>query len=372
MNRCQKLLCINSFYTGLGESALFFLPLYAAYLGATPIQVGFVLASNVFILPLIIFSSTLIKHANPRTVTIGGWIVATFAICTMGIAPNWYWLVLSTALYQLSYLNAPAVRMYEVLASTDEEDLTRLLSLRATVYAIGMLVTPGIAGLIASNWGLRAVYYMATLMYILGTLALYFTKNHGRLPSSQVTGRLPVSSWAVLSFVFLACFSVKIGQDFLPQILETQKGGFNQVGLFGIVSAIGVICTNGLVSLRYKSIHLIHLPFFLVVIGLTLFSSGNPLLAAFFLGGKRVLQPILTAEIGHLYKEESATMYVFYEGTKQTAFALAGITAGWLYGLYSYFPIYIGLILTALCLLLSKTMIRRNKKCVTYSWTQVT
>jgi MFS family permease len=69
------------------------------------------------------------------------------------MAPHWQWMIVGTLLWAVSFAGYPAITAY-VTASHD--DHVGIFGTTFAFFSLGMIVTPGIGGLIATGAGHRS------------------------------------------------------------------------------------------------------------------------------------------------------------------------------------------------------------------------
>src|SRR5512140_211296 len=116
MSRDIKLITLALFLWGGGEGLfIYILPLYMERLGATPSEVGAVLALAAFLTACsFIPGGSLADRFNTKSIMLGGWALGGIASLWMGLAPNWQAFVPAILVYNVSAYCIPAINSYIV------------------------------------------------------------------------------------------------------------------------------------------------------------------------------------------------------------------------------------------------------------------
>ncbi|MBX3014875.1 MAG: MFS transporter [Caldilineaceae bacterium] len=365
-NRDLGLIYLSMFLWGLGAYLYYYLqPLYVTQLGASPAQVGLALGLGSFVVTFLYAPIGLWADRYGRKyVILLGWVMGTLSAFAMTFAPDWRWFTPALAVYVLSNF-AVAVLYGYVTTCTPVERRAEAFALLSSTISLGSIVAPAIGGWIGEQFGLRAVYLTASLIYTGSTLVLLPLRNQAPEPSAnRHSASALLHNRAFLGqilLVFFLFFAIDVGLVLAPKYLEEVRGlTINEIGWLGTWSALGVVVlVYGLSKLRGEGLPALLLSLFLVLVGLILlWLGGNQLwlLAVAFVlnGGNRLIRPSVLVRIGSLLRPENLS---FGLGIQQTAMqlglALSPTVAGLLYARQPSWPLYAGIGSVALMLVVT-------------------
>ncbi|MBN1680091.1 MAG: MFS transporter [Anaerolineae bacterium] len=346
---------------GIGEGMwLFIEPLYVKSLGATPAQTGFVigmwgLGRLLFILP----AGILADRWGPHRLLIPGWYIGVLGVLIMAVAPDWRWAAPGFLVYGISASAIPATNLY--LAQGVRYDPTRrpdlplqsTLTLLWAAYSIGLVVSPGIGGLIGDAVGLRTVFLLSLFWFGLSTAAIRRTRPYPKQdrPPLGYDYRGLLSRWPVfVAFVVitLGFMAVLIGQPLAPQYLEEVRGfSGGLVGAFGSINALGTAAGSILLGrLPAWRGFLACLLLVLLAFGLLLL-TGNVfvvIVAYFILGAHYATRPLAVSVISAYVAEHQRGMAYALVDTLAGLATLVGTNlAGVLYDRNPDWPFMVGM-----------------------------
>ena len=355
VNRDLGLIYLSIFLWGMGSYLYFYLqPLYVTQLGASPEQVGLALGLGSFLVTFLYAPIGLwADRYGRKQIVLLGWSLGTLATFAMTIAPDWRWFTPALAAYALSNF-AVAVLYGYITTSAPVGRRAEVFATLASVGSLGSIVAPAIGGWIGENFGLRAVYLVASIVYTGSTLALVPLSSQPLEPHASRN-----SAWALLRnrgfaghilFVFCLFFATDVGLVLAPKYLgEVRALTLNQIGWLGTWGAIGMmVLVYGLSKLRGEGLRAMLVGLLLAISGLVLLLVGQHLawlVVAFLInGGNRLIRPSLLFRIGRLL---GPTTLSFGLGIQQTAMqlglAVSPYVAGVLYARNPVWPFYAGL-----------------------------
>lgn len=110
MSRDQFLIYLSTLLWGFSMSLFIYIQLlYIAELGATPAQIGLVLALSGLIVPLLHIPIGLWADRHGRRPLVrAGWLLGALATFAIAAAPDWRWVIVRLTAYQLSNFAMPA------------------------------------------------------------------------------------------------------------------------------------------------------------------------------------------------------------------------------------------------------------------------
>lgn len=356
INRDLALIYLSMLLWGFGGYLYFYLqPLYVTQLGASPAQVGLALGLGSFVVTFLYAPIGLwADRYGRKLVILSGWSLGTLAAFGMTFAPDWRWFTPALAIYIFSNF-AVAVLYGYVTTSTPAERRGEAFAMLSTAGALGSIIAPAIGGWIGEQFGLRAVYFTASVMFTLSTLSLFPLTAQPAEPHanrSNATALLRNRAFAMeMLLVFMLFFAVDVGVVLAPKYLEeVQKLSVNEIGWLGTWAAVGMmLLVYTLSKLRGEGARSLLIGLALSITGLllVLFSGNNlTLLAvAFFInGGNRLIRPPMLVRVGRLLGPQTLS---FGLGIQQTAtqlgLAVSPYVAGLLYAQQPVWPLYAGL-----------------------------
>lgn len=375
LKRDQRLMWFSSFLWGFGLSLFLYLqPLYVEHLGASPSQIGLVLgASSIFVTIVYIPMGWWADRYGRKPLILAGWGLGAVSVLAMAFAPDWRWLIPVMALYSFSNFALPAFNGY-LAASETGGNLSRLIAMVNTGPAIGSILSPAVGGWIGEQFGLRAVYFTAGVVFCLSTLVLIFLRPQpvalptttSRTPRQLLRDRTFV--WQMV-FVFLLYFSLEISHIMAPKFLEDVRHlSLGQIGWLGSVASLGVvtlqITLSQLSTERRLSLLLVQL---VALIATAIWLNTSLLffivIAYFIHGYNRLVRPIIAGRISHSL--DSATLsfgYGFYETAFRLGLAVAPYVAGLLYEHSPSWPLLAGIVCLSVTLMLTFTLPTKRKQ----------
>ena len=111
MNRDTRLVALALLLWGFGEGMFLYVqPLYIERLGASPVQIGELLAAMSVVSAVSFLPAGALADRLPRKwVMWGGWVLGLMAILLTGLARTWQGLIPGLLLYSLSAYCMPVI-----------------------------------------------------------------------------------------------------------------------------------------------------------------------------------------------------------------------------------------------------------------------
>jgi MFS family permease len=227
-------------------------------------------------------------------------------------------------------------------------------------WSLGYIFAPGVGSYLATIIGMRQVFYIAFVLFILATAALFFIRSqHATAHSSKLqepsTSFKPkkIFAWALF---FAAIFFITIlFRPCIPQFLkDVYKYDDFHVGIFGSITFFGSFVFAiglGKVGDKWKKTTAILIALLLSVASIGLLVSFREFailaLSSYLMGASYVVWSLMGALIGSLAPEKSRGRWM---SVAQTAALLAAFPApyigGVLYETSSYNPFIIAMTIT--------------------------
>lgn len=322
------------------------LPVYLRELGASPQQLGFMFAGTSLILAFsAIPGGWLADRFERRRLMLIFWVLDTPSMLLVSLAQNWVQAIPGLGLYYAAFIASPIVNAY-LTDATDEQTLGTAFAATYLTFPVALLLGPALGGIIAENFGIRAVLLMSVLFYAASSLMILRLtpqKPHKQMRTShqlaiirrnpQFLGFLSIAALAYLLFNVL-------GRFISPYLVEVGGVSLSQLGLLNTAAALGgllITPLSGYLSDRGYSMLPIWINLGLFGISLLLIGLGQSLLLlamAFTLQGCLYAgRAAIDSMAGNFGKGSSAGIYFgvfgFVVGMAQS---IAPGIGGWLYG----------------------------------------
>jgi MFS family permease len=374
MPRDNKIIRLSLFLWGSGEGLfLYILPLYMERLGATPEQVGSVLAlASLLAAGSLIPGGWLADRFDPKKVMIVGWASGGLASILMGLAADWRAFVPGVIIYNLSLFCVPAINTYVAEISTTS--LEQTLTLNFAAFAAGGILAPFMGGRLSESIGTAPLFLIAAAIFFISTILTSTISSHAehghrssrrahvRILDQLKTMKPSLPFFAQISFV---CFAMSIGSILVANYLGAIGWNIADINTLGGTSqAIGMtILAIGLgrIAARQprRGLLLGQILGFSAMIFLLAPSAASPLpimIGYFLIGSLAPVRELANAQIARQVDRAARGLAL---GVNETLFALArslaSVLAGVLFTIDIRWPIVaalitipIGLLITAL------------------------
>ena len=251
--RDLRLLALSLFAWSAGE-ALFIqvVPLYLHDLGAAPVQIGNILSvANFAAAATMIPAGLLCDRWGAKRVLWFGWLTGVVAGSLMAAASSLWWFALGWVAYAVTLFVVPAVSAYAV---TGRGALLpeRAITMTSASFALGAVLSPLLAGVIAARFGVRSLFFVATAFFVVSTLVMYFVRRQAVPaapgPAQQSNFRALLGDRRFLGFCLLVMVVwsvISVGVPLAPNFLADVRGlSAAQVATLGTFSALGWVGLN--------------------------------------------------------------------------------------------------------------------------------
>jgi len=369
MNRNLLLVALSLFTWGVGEGLfIYFQPIYLQQWGADPLMIGAVFGGMGIAMALSqIPAGYLSDRYGARTLMLLSWILGTASACIMALANSLPVFIIGLILYGLTGSVQAPMNSY-ITNVRGNWGIGRALTFTSGLFNVGAIIGPISGGAIASHLGLKTVYLIAALVFMISTAIIFFAgknlETHQADLESLHSGSLTHNPrfMTFLVMTFLTMFALYLPQPFTPNFLQNQQGlPLTTIGLFGAIGSLG----NAVAMLALG--HLNAVAGFLISQGwLLLFSfiyskAELPVwfgIGYFFIGGYRLCRSMVLAIARSLvHPRQTGLAYGMVETMNAIAVVLAPALAGYLYGLNPYLIYQTALGLTLAVLLLNFGML---------------
>lgn len=354
-------------------------PLYVAALGATPPQIGLVMAAMGISRLLALLPSGLIADkVPPRRMIVGGRLLTVLGMFLFAAAQSWWQLIPAGMILTLGNVSFPAISSTIAESARDERERTRAFTLIYTVGpSLAVMITPAAGGLIAGAISLRAVFVAAGLIgsaavIAFSTITARPVPHHVSRPATygDALRQRPVA--LIVALEFATIFTLTLGVTLIPNYLQEVHGlSTGLIGLFGSCSAVGSILLGvAIARLRplQRPLNAIGLAVASAGLGLTVLAlTGSvPAFAFGYLlrGGFFVAWSLFAAALGQVTSERlRARSFALGELLGGIGYSLAPFLAGWLYDVSPLAPLALAIVLVVplvLAILTVERTVRRG------------
>ena len=347
-NRDLKLLMLSLFLWALGEGLfIFILPIFMTELGATPVQIGQIIAIGAITMGVsLIPAGWAADRFGPKSGLVSGWAIGAISGILFALANSLPVFMAGWILYRVTAWVLPAISAYATNARGDLPP-ERALSSVYSMFHAGLIVSPVIGGYIGERYGLHVNFYIATVLFVISTGVVLFLKHQPPHPAEQRTRPAEIlarPNFAGFLFLVLAVTTVMyIGYDFAPKFLsEVKEVKLEQIGLLGTVNAIGGFTLNQLLGRRPPRRMLmlaIGLMFVYAAVLLQASWIGFFMLAYFLRGSVNSARSLISALVTRLVRPAQLGLaFGITETVASAGNAIAPYLAGWLYAASPQMP----------------------------------
>ena len=356
MTRDLKLLMVSMFFWGAGEGLFIYLyPVYLEQLGANPVAIGSVMSLSALVLAgAHIPAGWLADRFGRKRVMAGGWVVGCTATLCMFLAPSLAWFVPGLVLYVFTgYVISPMCAYITEARGT--LSVQRALTLNSAFYAAGTLFSPALGGQIARGLGLRSVFAISLVIFLVST-GLIFKLNRQPVaaPHAGVNryGKLLANRRFVslMLLAFAAAMAFQIGFPLAPNFLaDVRHYDVALIGLLGSFNALGITVLSVALGHRPpRGAFMVAQGLMALSLGLLLSQSGLGWMALvyFFRGSWSLARNMTSTQVGQVVDQpELGLAYGVTETVLALTLILGPLAAGFLYARVPSLPFQISLVL---------------------------
>ena len=370
MNRDLRLITLALAIWGVGEGLFFYLtPLYLQELDADPVEIGVILGIAAIMLTIChIPAGVLSDRYGPKSLMVGSWSMGLVATATMYLAPSLALFVTGLFLYNFAGFMMSPMSTY-VSRTRGAWTLARALTTASSGFSAGTILGALAGGWIGEGAGLRAIYGIATLVFVASTALILLIRaqppiEQAKRPPYDAIGK-DVVVRRFLALIFLTNFALWLSWPLTPVYLQGQRSvSLSAIGLLGSFNALGIVVLN----LTLGRLH--PRKGFLLTQGLVglsaaalCFGTGLPWYAAgyFLAGGFRTARSLAAALVEGLVQPGVVGLaFGLTETIASSAVVLANPLAGLLYSVLPTLPYYAGLILSGTILMVNAIGLPRS------------
>jgi len=373
MSRNNKLMFLSLMTWGFGEGLwIYLLPIYIGSLGASPVQIGFVLSAAMVLMTIaFIPAGWLSDRMNRKPIMLVGWLLGFVSVLILALARTWQQALPGLMLYNLSGFCSPVINAYVTADVRPGENLRRTFTVVFTGYTLGTVFSPAAGGWLADAWGLRQVFFLSAVFFFISTVIFLFIKDQpvqrhaADAPRPNLRHDRVFISLCVLFFFIILVGHV--GVPLAPNFLQNERGmSVGWIGTLGSINAMGgVVLTYSLG--RWPKGRVAGLLIAQAAVGvyalILLTSSSMALisLAIFLRSGVGVMRQLAGARMGEILPASSMGLgYGIFATVVNLAFTVSPYIAGWLYAFNPSFPFVANLALTIPAMLLTLAIGRQG------------
>jgi MFS family permease len=158
-------------------------PIYIQQLGASPVQIGTVLALAGLAMTAAFLPGGILSDRIPRKIILlSGWMLGIVGVLTMAWAHDWRTFTPGIMLYSFSAFCVPAISA-TVADAAGGAPLARVITFVYAGYSAGSIISPAVGGWLAQMTNMRTVYLIAAVCYAVSTLVVLMIKPQPASPS---------------------------------------------------------------------------------------------------------------------------------------------------------------------------------------------
>ncbi len=374
MNRNLLLVAISLFAWGVGEGLfIYFQPLYLQQLGADPLLIGAVfsamgLAMAVSQIP----AGYLSDRIGPRSLMWASWFLGATSAWVMALAQTMPVFIVGLILYGLTGSVMAPMNSY-ITTVRGKYSIGKALTFTSGLYNIGAIIGPVSGGLVADRLGLRMVYIIAAVTFLVSTVIVLFieknpTPHHADQDSVNGTGLLKNTRFIMfLGITLFTIFAIYLPQPFTPNFLQNQQNlPLSTIGIFGTIGSLGnAVAMLTLGNLNTFAAFIIGQGWVLVfsIIYLTADLPAWFGLGYFFIGGYRLCRSLVLAIARtFIHPRQTGLAYGMVETMNSIAVIVAPMLAGYLYNQDPYLVYRVSIILISLVLAMNLVITYQIKR----------
>jgi MFS family permease len=354
MTRDLRIISFSLLLWGIGEGLfIYFQPIYLNQLGANPVQIGWILGLASLALTISHLPAGALSDIVGRKLILTlGWFSGTLAGLIMFVADTLPFFVIGIVIYSFTGFVLSPLQSY-ITNAKGSWTVTRALTTVQAFISIGSVIGPILGGLLGEWLGLKAVYGIATGVFLLSSfliLPLHPQPIDEVMEGPRYQNLLKNKALGgFLLTAFFALFAMYLSWPLTPVFLQQERGAsVGTLGLFGSLYALGMVVLN-LILGRFNP----RLGFIIaqIMVGFSivaLWRGANNLwfsLGYFLAAGFRVTRSLISAQVETLVKRvELGLAYGFSETVNGTVMLIASPIAGLLYDVRPELPYIAGLI----------------------------
>lgn len=342
------LVAFSLFTWGIGEGMFFyFQPIYLQELGADPLQIGAILGGvGAMMVIAHIPAGYLADRVGRRQMMWLAWVLGAAATWLMAFGSNLPVFTAGLLIYGLTGFVTVPMNSY-ITAARGKWTVGRAIMIISAVYNLGMVVGPLLGGFVGERYGLRQIFLISAIVFIISTLLILFIRPQPleiQPENEKRNGFLFNPRYLTyLGAVFLAVFATYLPQPLSQNFLANERGlSLAAIGGLTSLTGLGVATLN--LGLGYLDTRL---GFLIAQAAVGMFAlllwKGSSIpwygLGYFLMGGYKTTRSLAVAQTRTLV--HAANMGLAY-GVTETIGAVATIVAPLFAGyLYTFNPTWV-------------------------------
>ncbi len=370
LNRDLKLVFISDVVGAFGDGLYYFiLPLYfRTELKATPTEVGILFSVLCLAAALTPFPGGILADKYDRKkVMVLGWLLWTPVPLIFSMAGHWTQALPATFMYGV-LIGSPASSAY-IATSAQKERMTVTFTTISFGWWLGYIFSPALGGYLSTFFGMRTVFFLASVFYTLCALVLSLISSQHAVKSPTQPSLSPtpfkrkkILLWALLFGAIM--FVETLVRPLVPQFLEDVFLLDNfRIGVLGSVTFLGsavlALCL-GRIGDRWRKAGAVSVATIFCCISTIILISFNNLptlaLASFMMGPSYVIWSLMGAVTGSIAPEASRARWISVPLTAAMIGAFfAPYLGGLMYESWAYGPFIFSIIITPTLAVLALT-----------------
>jgi len=371
MTRDLRLVALSLLIWGFGEGMfIYFQPLYLGELGANPAEIGGILGlAAIGMLVSHLPAGALADHFGRKSVMAASWAMGTLATALMALARGLPIFVAGLVLYSFSAFVYSPMSSY-ITQARGAWSPARALTTVTAGFSAGAILGPVFGGQWAEQFGLRSVYVLAAVIFLVSTVLILLVREqpveparNGRRYQALLANR---RLGGFLALVFLINFALYLAWPLTPNYLQTVHSiSVSQIGLLGAFTGLGVVVFNLALGRLQAKRGLLIGQALVAGAALALWQGrglGPFALGYFLFASYRTSRSLITAAIhGLVSPAELGLAFGANETVAAASLMVAAPVAGLLFTRSPALPFPVGIGLIALSLLLSAIFAPRTQ-----------
>jgi DHA1 family tetracycline resistance protein-like MFS transporter len=369
MNRDLVLLGLSLMTWGVGEGMFFiFEPLYLQQLGADPVAIGVILGvAGVMMAIAHIPAGHLADRIGRKPLLLAAWIIAMFATWLMALAPALPLFMVGLFLYNMTAFVSSPLSSY-ITAASGRLGITRALTTVSAFYNFGAFLGPTLGGLIGNTFGLRTIFFISGITFIVSLIILLFIKSQpvAFIDADQVGNRNFINRRFItyLAVILFAGFSMYLAQALSPNFLQNQQHfSIQAIGFLGSIASLGTVVLNLALGSLNPFLGYLLGQLSVALFALIFWQTSGYIwycVGYFLMGGYRMSRSFATALTKNMvHHNRMGLAYGMTETVGSSAIILASPVAGLLYQIDPKSMYIAGFLLIILSMLISARFIPR-------------
>jgi MFS family permease len=343
MTRDLIFMILSLFTWGIGEGMfMYFQPIYLQQWGAGPETIGIVYAMwGLSIMITQIPAGILADRIGARPILRLSWVLGMFACVLMALAGSLEVFIIGIVFYGFTAFGVTPMNSY-ITQVRGKLTAERALTFVSGGFNSGAVIGPVLGGLIAQQSGIRQIYFIASGIFVVSTLMIFFISKNAVVTDMEKHSRLKLHKnprfMALLPLVFITVFALYLPQPLIPNFLQNERHlGLASIGQMGTIGNLG----NAIIILSLGHFNAVYGYLFgqgLVILSMLMLWKGDQPFwygaGYFLLGGYRLTRIMLVAFARALiHAADVGRAFGYLETVNGIAVILAPLAAGYLYKL---------------------------------------